>query len=70
VSNAFGYDNGYDPEDSLLNGVGYWLKFSGADTVSITGVKIATDTFDVDIGWNLIGSVSRPIRLGHDSGRA
>ncbi len=51
LSNAFRYADGYDHEDSLLNGVGYWLKFSAAaETVSISGGEILADTFAVGRG--------------------
>lgn len=58
TSNAYLYDNGYLTADTLQYGVGYWLKFDGAQSVPITGVPFSLDTIDVDEGWNMIGTVS------------
>ena len=59
-SNAFAYDpgTGYSVEDTLLNGVGYWLKFPSAQLVSITGLPLTADTIEVVPGWNVIGSIN------------
>jgi Peptidase family M1 domain/Peptidase M1 N-terminal domain/Secretion system C-terminal sorting domain len=64
VSDAFIYDNGsgnYIPEATLEYGRGYWIKFSGAQQVSIQGAVRESDTVDVISGWNLIGTLSEPI---------
>lgn len=61
ISNAFGYNGGYYIEDSLLPGVGYWLKFDSARVVELTGTTIATETVDVAESWNLVGSISTAI---------
>jgi hypothetical protein len=66
ISNAFAYDrnSGYLVFDSLLAGVGYWLKFASADSILIAGDPHNLDTLDVSTGWNLIGSISTPISVG------
>ncbi|MBI5217045.1 MAG: fibronectin type III domain-containing protein [Ignavibacteriae bacterium] len=61
TSQAFQYDGGYIAQESLKNGIGYWLKFSGNQTVLITGFQINNDTLEVIEGWNMIGSISTPI---------
>ncbi len=62
ASVAYGYSpSGYASEDTMKEGFGYWLKFSSAQTVSMTGFSIDADTIDLYQGWNLIGSVSTTI---------
>ncbi len=61
TSEAFGYQVNYVIEDSLLNGVGYWLKFSSPETVGISGIPFYVDTIVVGEGWNMIGALSVPI---------
>lgn len=57
VSNAFAYDAGYVASPMLENGKGYWLKFDGLQTVSVTGGLLTEDTVDVVAGWNMVGSI-------------
>ena len=63
VSNAFSYvpGIGYQQRDSLRKGFGYWLKFSGPQNVALNGTPRFADTIDVSAGWNLIGSISKPV---------
>jgi hypothetical protein len=63
ISAAYGHvpAGGYELRDSLNYGAGYWLKFGGAEVVSITGTRRQRDTVDVVTGWNLVGSVSTPV---------
>ena len=63
ASNAFAYDGGYIIQDSLDVGPGYWLKFYGAVSVSMTGSIVLADTIEVKQRWNMIGSVSAPIAV-------
>lgn len=62
ISNAFYYETVYKTEDTLKNGVGYWLKFADRDTVTLTGVDRPSDSISVVEGWNLIGSINRGVR--------
>ncbi len=62
-SNAFTYQGHYIATDTLRNGSAYWLKFPGADTVSITGLAIAAETIAVYKGWNMIGSISSAVTI-------
>ncbi len=52
---------GYVPKDTLANGIGYWLKYTVADTASFYGLKTTATSVAVDTGWNLIGSLSQDI---------
>jgi photosystem II stability/assembly factor-like uncharacterized protein len=58
TSSAYAFDGGYTPEAALEYGRGYWLKFSAAQTVTMSGALLAADTIDVAAGWNLVGSLS------------
>jgi photosystem II stability/assembly factor-like uncharacterized protein len=65
VSNAFAYTpTGYASRDTLDYGLGYWLKFSSTQALSLTGGEITSDTIDVLQGWNIIGSISSPVAVG------
>ncbi len=65
VSNAYTFatTGGYIRQDTLRNGAGYWLKFSAAQGIPITGFLRTTDTVSVANGWNLIGAVSIPVAV-------
>lgn len=60
ISRAYEYipATGYVPYDSITPGKGYWLKFSSANSTSITGQPITSNTIGVSEGWNLIGALS------------
>ncbi len=62
-SNAFGYAHGYSIKTALQYGVGYWLKFQGAQNDSITGTVRTRDTFALSPGWSIIGSISYPVDI-------
>ena len=62
TSAAFAYDGIYRIRDTLNNGEGFWLKFSTAGMLSIASdTSILADSIDVHIGWNMIGSISKPV---------
>lgn len=62
-SRAFAYipDIGYSIKDTLEMGMGYWIKFPTADSVSLSGATVTLDTIDVMAGWNMIGSITSPM---------
>lgn len=62
-SSAFGFapSTGYQQQDSLLTGSGYWLKFAAGEDVAITGRELLADTIPVTTGWNMIGALSEPV---------
>ncbi len=64
VPYAYRPSTGYVVRDSLENGIGFWLKFLSPDTLLIDGQAIFEDTVEVEVGWNLIGTLSLPVRAG------
>jgi len=61
---AFTGGQGYVQRDSLLDGVGYWLKFGSQQGVAITGFERFVDSVSVVAGWNMIGVPSSPVPVG------
>jgi hypothetical protein len=49
---------GYEQEFRMANKRGYWGKFPGAGSTSITGGARTLDTIPVVSGWNMVGSIS------------
>ena len=60
---AFYYNAGYVTTSTLSNGPGYWIKFSGAQTVPMAGVFYTAIDIPVALGWNMIGSVTDPVTV-------
>lgn len=60
LSQPFMYEGHYTALDSLSPGMGFWIKFSGADTVRYNGYPIVNQVVPVVQGWNLIGAASIP----------
>ncbi len=59
VSSAYAFsDGGYSQAETLNNGHGYWLKFDTAQIIETTGGIIDVESVAVNVGWNLIGSMS------------
>ena len=63
ISSAFTYEDSYISKDTLQNGKGYWSKFNSSDVIRFIGEKITSDSIDVNLGWNMIGSISYPVRV-------
>ncbi len=61
ISNAFAFSNGYVQRDSLLPGIGYWLKFPATTAQRMFGNRLNQLIIDVTPGWNLIGSITQQI---------
>ncbi|MDP2208945.1 MAG: hypothetical protein Q8K98_09265 [Bacteroidota bacterium] len=61
ISKAYNYDNRYMICDTIVGGLGYWLKFPAVDSISIDGGGNIYDTVKVNAGWNMIGSVHKII---------
>jgi hypothetical protein len=61
VSSAFGYNAGYQVRDTLVLGVGYWLKFDSLTPVSFYGAHVSPESVTVNANWNLVGSEFDPI---------
>jgi hypothetical protein len=64
-SALFEYGDGYASRESLRTGTGYWLKFPETMCVQIDGDSVGSDTIAVVEGWNLIGSISRPVNVAN-----
>jgi hypothetical protein len=64
TSGAFSYQGIYRSQDTLSQGVGYWLKFGSDQVVTITGTLSTCDTIFVREGWNMIGSIGIAIYVG------
>ena len=62
TSSAYGYENGYATEDTLVASKGYWLKFGGSELIQICG-SIMGDTVVVKEGWNMIGPFEENIAV-------
>ncbi len=63
-SNAFAYQAGYVAFGTLTNGVAYWMKFSGNQSVSLLGVPLSSSDIAVTSGWNMIGSIGSSVDVG------
>ncbi len=63
VSGVFSFDpdSGYQSRDSLQQGIGYWVKFAGSTEVGVLGEDVERDTITLKQGWNLIGTLTRPV---------
>jgi hypothetical protein len=63
LSQAFSYEGKYIQHDTLVQGIGYWVKFDSSELIVITGEQIVADTIDVRKGWNLIGTISTSVAV-------
>jgi len=64
VGDAFSYNgSSYLMTNRLNSGAGYWLKFAGAEDLSVTGAPSTNDTLNLASGWNMIGSISVPLAV-------
>ncbi len=61
LSNAFMFTTQYVHQETLKSGVGYWIKFRGAELFPMAGIPRPVDTVDVFQGWNLIGTPTGPL---------
>jgi hypothetical protein len=63
VSSAWGYNGTYIANDSMMNGIGYWLRFSGAQILRLAGSPMTLDSITVTEGWNIVGSIGVPVAV-------
>ncbi|MBI5214152.1 MAG: T9SS type A sorting domain-containing protein [Ignavibacteriae bacterium] len=63
VSSAIEFNGSYNQKDTLLNGIGYWLKFSESQAVIMRGDSVHSDTIEIQEGWNIIGGISSPVSV-------
>jgi hypothetical protein len=45
----------------LRPGIGYWVKFASSRIINLSGTVLAHDTIELNVGWNMIGSISSPV---------
>ncbi|MBI3194222.1 MAG: hypothetical protein HYZ34_07130, partial [Ignavibacteriae bacterium] len=63
VSSAIEFNGSYNQQDTLLNGIGYWLKFSESQSVIMRGDSVHMDTVELREGWNIVGGISSPVSV-------
>ncbi|TAK52691.1 MAG: choice-of-anchor D domain-containing protein [Bacteroidetes bacterium] len=61
ITQAFAYQGTYVSRDTLRQGEGYWVKFSGDQQQSYYGIPVPVDTFSLTSDWNLIGSITNVV---------
>ncbi|MBI5215390.1 MAG: YHYH protein [Ignavibacteriae bacterium] len=61
TSAAFSFNNGYEQNDTLVNGKGYWVKFDSSQVLSLGDSILTADTINVVAGWNLIGTIGTSV---------
>ena len=59
----YSFDGGYNIETNLIQGKGYWLRFSEDQTDTLIGECVDGFTILMSEGWNLISVVSRPVSV-------
>jgi len=59
----YNFDGAYQLDSTLDAGVGYWLRFPDADTVTIEGTEISSVILDLMEGWNMISGPSCNVPL-------
>ena len=59
----FSFDQGYFLENSLVNGEGYWLRFSEEGITTLSGEILNEISISLDEGWNLISGISEDISI-------
>jgi hypothetical protein len=59
ISPFYTYSNNiYNIVTVLENGKGYWAKFDGLQSTTITGTIVNSNEISVNQGWNIIGPFS------------
>ena len=61
----FSFDNGYNLETSLIQGEGYWLRFSEFGSTTITGAPIVELMISLSAGWNLISGITSSFNISN-----
>ncbi len=64
TSPAYMFADGYVTADVLVNGLGYWLKFDAAESISISGTQV-TDNIPLVEGWNLLGGYNAELTVAN-----
>ena len=61
LGTLYGYDEVYTEQELLINGNGYWLRFSDDAVVIIEGSELNTLSITLSESWNLISGISQGI---------
>ena len=61
LGTLYGYDEVYTEQELLINGNGYWLRFSDDAVVIIEGSELNTLSILLSESWNLISGISQGI---------
>jgi len=64
VGTLFGYSGTYYTTETMLNGVGYWLKFPSAQIEQVCGDDRTESVLSLNAGWNMIGGPNCNVPLG------
>src|ERR1051326_2627518 len=56
--NAFSYNGGYVPTQTIDNCGGYWLKLPAGQEIICSGLPLLSRDCPIQAGWNMIGSLS------------
>jgi photosystem II stability/assembly factor-like uncharacterized protein len=62
---AYYYSENYIVAETLEQGTGYWLRFASPGSGSFLGFPCPTQTIPVEVGWNMIGSLSVPVLVSN-----
>jgi hypothetical protein len=63
----YGYSSGYYSTESILNGTGYWLKFSSSQLAQVCGLDRIESDVNLTAGWNMIGGPNCNVPLSEVS---
>ncbi|HLX12552.1 MAG TPA: hypothetical protein VKS81_07050, partial [Bacteroidota bacterium] len=64
AANVFAYNHRYTQRDSLVTGLGYWIKPGCIFAEDSLGTPILADTIPLSSGWNLVGALGVTISVG------
>jgi hypothetical protein len=64
VGTLYGYLGTYYSTETMLNGVGYWLKFSSVQVAQVCGMDRTENVVSLNTGWNMIGGPNCNVPLG------
>lgn len=64
-THTFGFTSGigYEAQNTITCMKGYWLKYNENTIELFIGVPFLSDSMQVSMGWNLIGTVSSPVHI-------
>ncbi|NGP89665.1 S8 family serine peptidase [Fodinibius halophilus] len=57
------YSGGYQIEDSLKGGKGYWIKGPAKDSITVEGSILTETGANITKGWNIIGGLADTIKV-------